>query len=40
MVSSGWSGMVSRVDHSKYYELVICSLQAFSIQAVMRGVVT
>ena len=28
------------MDHSKYYELVICSLQAFSIQAVMRGVVT
>ena len=40
MVSSGWSGRVSRVDHSKYYKLLICSVRAFIIQAVMRGLVT
>ena len=39
-MSGGWSGRVSWVDHFRHCESVICSLQAFSIQAVMRGVVT
>lgn len=40
MVSSGWSGRVSRVDHCGYYESLACSVRAFIIQAAMRGLVT
>lgn len=40
MVSSGWSGRVSWVDHFKYCESLACSVRAFIIQAAMRGLVT